>query len=148
MRSFQKVTITALLMIMSGAVSLHAQSASGQAALDEPASTEASTASQTTPGSSYALKRGDNEFGFWGGVAFKATTIFGGLHADEARDRRFVVAAFRYGRTLAANDSLALQYTLDAIPLAVATGNIEQSTTVTTPSGSVTTGHVSTSTAR
>ena len=34
------------------------------------------------------------------------------------------VAAFRYGRTLAANDSVALQYTFDAIPIAVATGVI------------------------
>jgi Lipid A 3-O-deacylase (PagL) len=92
------------------------------------------------PGDSdYALKRGDNEFGVWGGGAFTATTIFGGLREDEARDRRFVIAAFRYGRTLAANRSLALQYTIDAIPLAVATGNIEEVTTVLTPAGAVTT---------
>ena len=140
MRSFHRVTIAALFMLMSGAVSLHAQTAASHAALDGPASTtEASTVSQTVSGQSYALKRGDNEFGFWGGAAFKATTIFGGLHEDEARDRKFVVAAFRYGRTLAANRSLALQYTLDAIPLAVATGDITQSTTVVTPTGSVTT---------
>jgi hypothetical protein len=87
-------------------------------------------ASPTTPGGPYSLKKGDNEFGFWGGVSFRATTIFGGLHDDEAADRSFFVAAFRYGRTLAANDSMALQYTLDAIPVAVATGNIVQSTTV------------------
>jgi hypothetical protein len=78
----------------------------------------------------YTLEKGDNEFGFWGGGSFQATTLFGGLHEDEAQDRRFFIAAFRYGRTLAANDSMALQYTLDAIPLAVATGNIVQITTV------------------
>ena len=78
----------------------------------------------------YLLKRGDNEFGFWGGFSPKASTIFGGLHDDEADDRKFVIAAFRYGRTLAANDSLALQYTLDAIPLALATGTIVSRTTV------------------
>ena len=83
----------------------------------------------------YTLKRGDNEFGFWGGVSFKATTIFAGLRNDEAAHRKFVVAAFRYGRTLAANNSVALQYTLDVIPLAVATGVIVSRTTV----GSVTT---------
>jgi len=77
----------------------------------------------------YQLKRGDNEFGFWGGVSPKATTIFGGLHDDEAEDRRFFIAALRYGRTLAANDSLALQYTLDVVPLAVATGTIVSRTT-------------------
>ena len=77
----------------------------------------------------FLLKRGDNEFGFWAGFSPKATTIFGGLRDDEAEDRKFVIAAFRYGRTLAANDSLALQYTLDAVPLAVATGTIVSRTT-------------------
>src|ERR1044072_8350456 len=77
----------------------------------------------------YQLKRGDNEFGFWGGVSPKATTIFGGLHEDEADDRKFFIAALRYGRTLAASDSLALQYTLDVVPLAVATGTIVSRTT-------------------
>ena len=76
----------------------------------------------------YALARGDNEFGVWGGGAFSATDAFGGLREAEARGRGFVVAAFRYGRTLAANRGLALQYTLDAIPLAIATGNITAAT--------------------
>src|SRR5215510_7545455 len=77
----------------------------------------------------FALKRGDNEFGFWGGMSPKATTIFGGLHDDEAEDRKFFMAALRYGRTLAANNSLALQYTLDVVPVAVATGTIVSRTT-------------------
>jgi hypothetical protein len=111
------------------------------AALNEPATLSDSAASPnaTQNDSPYMLKRGDNEFGGWGGVAFKATRIFGGLREDEARDRRLVLAAFRYGRTLAANKNYALQYTLDAVPLAVAIGNITQSTTVTTTAGTVTT---------
>lgn len=78
----------------------------------------------------YRLKKGDNEFGFWGGFSPAASTIFGGLHDDEAEDRKFFIGAFRYGRTLVANDSLALQYTLDAIPVAVATGTIVARSTV------------------
>lgn len=77
----------------------------------------------------FLLKRGDNEWGFWAGVSPKATTIFGGLHDDEADDRRFFVAALRYGRTLAANDSVALQYTFDAVPVSIATGTIVSRTT-------------------
>lgn len=76
------------------------------------------------------LERGDNEFGFWGGFSPKATTIFEGLREDEAENRKFFLAAFRYGRTLAANDTLALQYTVDAIPVAVATGVIVSRTNV------------------
>src|SRR5215217_1410584 len=78
----------------------------------------------------FLLKRGDNEFGFWAGFSPKATTIFEGLREDEAEDRKFFIAALRYGRTLAANNSLALQYTIDAVPVAVATGTIVSRTTV------------------
>src|SRR5215813_6614986 len=81
----------------------------------------------------FTLKRGDNEWGFWGGGSPKATTIFGGLHDDEADDRKFFIAALHYGRTLAANNSLALQYSLDVVPVAVATGTIVSRTT--TPAG-------------
>ena len=77
----------------------------------------------------YLLKRGDNEWGFWAGFSPKATTIFEGLREDEAEDRKFFIAALRYGRTLAANKSLALQYTIDAVPVAVATGVIVSRTT-------------------
>jgi hypothetical protein len=77
----------------------------------------------------FLLKRGDNEWGFWAGFSPKATTIFEGLHKDEAADRKFFIAALRYGRTLAANNSLALQYTIDAVPVAIATGVIVSRTT-------------------
>ena len=72
----------------------------------------------------FLLKRGDNEWGFWAGFSPKATTIFEGLREDEAQDRTLFIAGLRYGRTLAANNSVALQYTIDAVPVAVATGTI------------------------
>ena len=81
----------------------------------------------------FTLKRGDNEWGFWAGFSPKATTVFAGLHEDEAADRKFFIAALHYGRTLAANNSLALQYQFDLIPVAVATGTIVSRTT--SPSG-------------
>ena len=82
-----------------------------------------------TDDNQFLLKRGDNELGFWGGFSPKATTVFAGLRDDEAEDRKFFIAALRYGRTLAANDTLALQYTFDAVPVAVATGTIVERTT-------------------
>ncbi len=77
----------------------------------------------------FLLTRGDNEFGFWAGFSPQATTMFEGLRDDEAEDRKFFIAAFRYGRTLAANNSLAFQYTVDAVPVALATGTIVSRTT-------------------
>ena len=118
-----------------------AQDAESRGTIDSSRAASHATSGQSggPNDSPYRLKSGDNEFGVWGGGAFMATTIFQGLSEEEARDRKFVIAAFRYGRTLAANSSLAFQYTLDAIPLAVAMGNIEGSTSVATPSGTVTT---------
>jgi hypothetical protein len=107
--------------------SVRAQNESSVAAASASSSASAPEAATDAP---FMLKKGDNEFGFWAGGAFGATTAFGGLTDAEASDRKFFMAAFRYGRTLAANDSMALQYTFDAIPIAVATGNIAQVTTV------------------
>ena len=131
-------SISALLFVISLTVSAHAQISESATAVFHPGAppvSEPLPLPESTGGSPYSLQRGNNEFGFWGGISFQATTIFAGLHNDEAADRKFVIAAFRYGRTLAANNSVALQYTLDAIPLAVATGVIVSRTTV----GSVTT---------
>lgn len=115
-------------IIAAGAASIKAQVANVSTA-------DSSTAASVYPvpdvtDGPYTLKQGDNEFGFWAGGSFKATTAFAGLTEAEARDRKFFIAAVRYGRTLWANDSVALQYTLDAIPLAVATSNIRSSTTI------------------
>jgi hypothetical protein len=127
------ITVGLFFFLAAGAAaSLRAQgSAESHAALKgEATAAETDTAEpQGASDSPYMLRKGDNEFGFWGGGAFAATTAFGGLLDAEAEDRRFVVAAFRYGRTLFANRSVALQYTLDAIPLALATGNVESSVT-------------------
>lgn len=103
--------------------SLQAQSQSG------PAANHAASPPDASSDAPYRLKKGDNELGFWAGFSPKATTIFAGLHEDEAADRKFFIAAFRYGRTLVANEHVALQYTLDAIPVAVATGVIVSRTT-------------------
>lgn len=133
-----RFAIIVLLMSCSGVVSLRAQSESEHHAIDEAAKVDSTQGQEINGNSGYAVRRGTNEFGVWGGGSFQATTVFSGLHEDEARGRKFIIAAFRYGRTLAANDSIALQYTLDAIPLAVATNNITQQTTLITPTGSST----------
>lgn len=82
------------------------------------------SATGDTRESPYLLKQGQNEFGFLAGYSPKAITSLGGLYESEAEDRQFFLAAFRYGRTLAANKSLALQYVAHAFPLVAATGVI------------------------
>lgn len=115
-------------LIVGVTVVTNAQVPSDETAPNVPgAVTTSAPADNDTP---YTLKSGDNEIGGWGGISFKAITAFGGLTDAEAADRKFFLAAFRYGRTLYANDSIALQYTLDAIPVAVASGVITSRTSV------------------
>jgi hypothetical protein len=124
MKPYNKVVFV-ILFIVALTGSVYAQA-------DAPVAVETDftrkTVNPSVPDSSgdkpYRLRRGLNEFGFLGGVSFAATTIFGGLHDDEAADRKFVLAEFRYGRPLATNDSVALQYTFEGVPLAIATGTI------------------------
>lgn len=124
-----KTFLVSLALIGASALGVNAQRAN-PAPVEEPA-TAAGPMPQDDDGP-FTLKKGDNEFGFWIGGSFAATTAFGGLTDAEAADRKFFIAAFRYGRTLYANDSVAVEYTLDAIPIAVATGNITSATTVGT----------------
>jgi hypothetical protein len=134
-----RLTLIILLMSCSGVISLRAQSQSEHYAVDKAAKDDSVQSQKSNDGSDYIIRRGTNEFGVWGGGSFLATAAFGGLRKDEVQGRRSIVTALRYGRTLAATRSMALQYTLDVIPLAVATNNITQRTTVITPTGSTTT---------
>ncbi|HEX4900659.1 MAG TPA: acyloxyacyl hydrolase [Pyrinomonadaceae bacterium] len=137
MDTYRRIFAATILVILNIAFTVCAQQPRPQ--LDEATTPSVSDTGvegttealpQTKGDEPYTLRKGHNEFGFWAGGAFQATTIFGGLHDDEARDRGLFMAAFRYGRTLAANDSMALQYTLDAIPIELAIGNITSVTTV------------------
>jgi opacity protein-like surface antigen len=65
-------------------------------------------------GTDYALLKGANEFGVWAGGSPDSSRIIG-----NTEDRRLLLVALRYGRILAAWESLSLEYTLDIFPTAV-----------------------------
>ncbi len=130
-RCFRQIIVWCFL-ILGMAISANAQTDSSVTAGGSPTAVASTPAQPDTNSEPYTLRKGDNEFGLWGGGSFSATTIFGGLHEDEARERKSFMLAFRYGRTIAANNSVALQYTFDAIPLELQSGNIAQVTTVGT----------------
>jgi len=64
-------------------------------------------------GSGYALTRGTNEFGVWAGGSPESVKLIG-----RTEDRNLFLLGLRYGRVLAAWDSISLQYTLDLFPVA------------------------------
>jgi opacity protein-like surface antigen len=55
-----------------------------------------------------------NEFGIWGAISFDATTLIG-----KTPDARFGNVGLRYGRVLAASKTVAFEWTIDAVPLAI-----------------------------
>jgi hypothetical protein len=69
---------------------------------------------ETSPVAGYALAKGTNEFGLWAGGSPDSSRIFG-----DTEDRKLVLFALRYGRVLAAWESVSLEYTLDIFPAAV-----------------------------
>jgi hypothetical protein len=96
----------ALLFALAAGGAARGQEASGL--LPEP---EASAPQRA--GGAFGLERAVNEFGFWGGGSFSAPTLIG-----KTEGARTGLLAFRYARVLARGESLALKYTLDAVPLA------------------------------
>jgi hypothetical protein len=86
------------------------------------------TAGQQSSGASENRR---NEFGVWGGISFDAPTWIG-----KTPDARFGNIGLRYGRVLAANESLAFSWTIDAVPVAVL--SVNRFTIVPTGSGSFT----------
>ena len=55
-----------------------------------------------------------NEFGVWGSMSFDATTWIG-----YTPDARFGNVGLRYGRVLATSKTVAFEWTIDAIPVAI-----------------------------
>lgn len=72
-----------------------------------------------------------NEFGVWGAISFDATTWIG-----YTPGARFGNIGLRYGRVLAANQSLAFSWTIDAVPVAVL--SVKRLTIIPTGSGTFT----------
>jgi len=82
-----------------------------------PASTRAQASGSTsasTQQTSEGIQKGANEFGVWGSISFDATTWIG-----YTPDARFGHVGLRYGRVLAASKTVAFEWTIDAIPVAI-----------------------------
>jgi opacity protein-like surface antigen len=72
-------------------------------------------AAQTKPpgGHGFALTPGMNEFGVWGGGSPDSVLLAGNVP-----DTSLALVGLRYGRVLAAGNSVSLEYTLDVLPAA------------------------------
>jgi hypothetical protein len=108
MKTFpQQLLILGAVMLFSLAAALNI---AGQTSAD-------SSLTSTTLGSQSAsegIQKRDNEWGIWGGISFDAPTLLG-----KTASARYGHLGLRYGRVLAASKSVAFEWTIDAVPLAI-----------------------------
>ncbi|MDX6404549.1 MAG: hypothetical protein QOH70_2004 [Blastocatellia bacterium] len=77
-------------------------------------SAPAAGAQSTTEG----IQKHWNEFGVWGGISFNSPTLIG-----KTPDARFGNIGLRYGRVLAASKTVAFEWTIDVVPVAILSNN-------------------------
>src|SRR5712692_1664948 len=84
-------------------------------AKETPASADTSTAApdQST---SVGIQKKWNEFGIWGGISFDSPTSLG---LGTTPNARFGNIGLRYGRVLATSKSVAFEWTIDVVPIAI-----------------------------
>jgi hypothetical protein len=83
-----------------------------------PDASSSSASSSDAPSTSEGIQKRWNEFGIWGGVSFHSPTLIG-----KTPDARFGNVGLRYGRVLAASKTVAFEWTIDAVPLAILSTN-------------------------
>jgi hypothetical protein len=77
-------------------------------------SAPAAGAQSTTEG----IQKRWNEFGIWGGISFNSPTLIG-----QTPNARFGNIGLRYGRVLAASKTVAFEWTIDVVPVAILSNN-------------------------
>ena len=113
-RVIQRATCSCLLVLVSTVV----VSAQANDTSSSSAATSAAQSSRASTASTEGIQKRWNEFGFWGGISFDATTLIG-----KTPDAKFGNIGLRYGRVLAASKTVAFEWTIDAIPLSILSNN-------------------------
>lgn len=94
--------------------------AHGQDAREPPGAARSDDPRATGGDFPSGLTKGVSELGVWGGIAFGATTGFGGLSEEQASGRGSLMVAGRYGRVMATVGGLAIEYVVEVIPVELA----------------------------
>jgi lipid A 3-O-deacylase PagL len=100
------IVVTVTLLLLPAFVATTSAQTNGASASSNP-----SGASQSN---SEGIQKRDNEWGVWDGLSFNSPTLLG-----KTPNARFGAIGLRYGRVLAASKTVAFEWTIDAIPLAI-----------------------------
>ncbi|MDX6528940.1 MAG: hypothetical protein QOH41_1230 [Blastocatellia bacterium] len=83
-----------------------------------PDNSSASTPAVGAQSTSEGIQKHANEFGVWGGISFNSPTLIG-----QTPNARFGNIGLRYGRVLAASKTVAFEWTIDVVPVAILSNN-------------------------
>jgi hypothetical protein len=84
---------------------------------DTSSSSAATSAAQST---TEGIQKRWNEFGIWGGISFDSPTSLG---LGTTPNARFGNIGLRYGRVLKTSKTVAFEWTIDVIPVAILSNN-------------------------
>jgi hypothetical protein len=101
-------------LVIVGAVMLFSLSASFSVAGQTNANNSSTSTTPASQSVSEGIQKRDNEWGIWGGIAFDSPTLIG-----KTPDAKYGNIGLRYGRVLAASNTVAFEWTIDAVPLAI-----------------------------
>jgi hypothetical protein len=88
--------------------------ASNDCAQTKEAMSTANSSATPSQSTSEGIQKRWNEWGIWGGISFDAPTLIG-----KTPSARYGQIGLRYGRVLATSKSIAFEWTIDAVPLAI-----------------------------
>jgi hypothetical protein len=91
---------------------------------------KSSTSSAPSQSTNEGIQKRDNEWGIWGGISFDSPTLIG-----QTPNANFGNIGLRYGRVLKTSKTVAFEWTIDVIPLAIFSG--DRFTATPTPTGFV-----------
>src|SRR5712691_6904071 len=81
-------------------------------------SAQTADSSSKPQSNSEGIQKRWNEWGIWGGMSFNSTTLIG-----KTPDARFGNVGLRYGRVLKTSKTVAFEWTIDVIPVAILSNN-------------------------
>src|SRR5205085_4451842 len=107
-KTIRRISVSSLLLL-SLSISVSAQ---GQA--QAPVSSSSAAADKNTQTPSEGIQKRWNEWGVWGSMSFNSTTLIG-----KTPDAKFGNIGLRYGRVLKTSKTVAFEWTIDVIPVAI-----------------------------
>ena len=120
-----KITVTTVRRVVQVAAAVLLSAVATFPSRAQTSGDDTPSLNQTTGKISPFAVEKDNEFGVWGGSSYDSPTLIGGTRNSKLAG----VVGVRYGRVFVARSWVAVEYTIDLVPVAVVSRPVASSTT-------------------